>query len=146
MSLSPTPTILSANNKYRWLVFLIFGTMLLVGWVFMQFTELYIDDLEMLSQKSPEEAVNKSALLLVFISMGAGFPAVGIGAYFTYQGNLIRIAQQFPLPGVRVIVDTPIIVGSSATLRGYLLMAGGAMLVIVGLILPLIAWWFIESF
>ena len=145
MSSSPTPTILSANNKYRWLVFLILGAMLLVGWVFMQLTDSYIGELQQLSQKSPEQAMSKSAFLFVFIAMAAGFPAVGIGAYFIYQGNQIRIAQQIPLPGARVMMDTPIIEGPRATLRGQLLIAGGGLVVIVGLLLPLLAWWVTET-
>ena len=145
-TMSSSPKILSASKKYRWLVLLIFLGMILLGLVFMQLTESYIQELKQLSQDSPRQAMNKSAFLLVFIAMAAGFPAVGIGAYFIYQGNQIRVTRQFPSPGTRVIVDTPIIEGSPAILRGHLLMVGGGLVIVSGLALPIIAWWVTENF
>ncbi len=135
-----------SSSKYRWLILIMLAAMLILGWVFLQFTESYIQGLKELSQESPEQALNKSLFLLVFIAMAAGFPAVGIGAYFLYQGNQIRVAQKFPTTGSRVTIDTPIIEGPRAILRGQLLMAGGGLVIISGLALPLVAWWISENF
>ena len=146
MSTSTSPKILKANKKYRWLIILLFIAMVLLGLIFLQLTESYIQELRELSQESPEQAINKTAFLLLFISMMAGFPVVGMGTYLIYHGNQIRVSRQFPSPGTRVIVDTPIIEGSRATLRGNLLMVFGGLVVISGLALPIVAWWLTESF
>ena len=145
MSTPSATKIMRSSKKYRWLIIVIFFAMLLLGLIFLQLTELYIEDLRELSQKSPEQAMNKSFFLLVFISMMAGFPAVGMGTYLIYQGNQIRITRQFPSPGTRVIIDTPIIEGPRAIMRGNLLMVGGGLVVISGLALPIVAWWLTEN-
>lgn len=137
--------VMTASKKYRWLIIILFFAMLLLGVVFLQLTESYIEDLRELSQKSPDQAMDKTAFLLVFISMMAGFPAVGMGTYLIYNGNQIRTSRQFPSPGTRVSVDTPIVEGPRAVLRGRLLMVCGGLIVISGLALPIVAWWLTEN-
>ena len=146
MMSTPSPQkVMTASKKYRWLIIILFFVMLLLGLVFLQLTESYIEELRELSQRSPEQAMNKTAFLLVFISMMAGFPAIGMGTYLIYNGNQIRITRQFPSPGTRVIVDTPVLEGSRASLRGQLLMICGGLIVVSGLALPVVAWWLTES-
>ncbi len=144
--MSSSPKILRASTKYRWLIMVIFLAMVLLGWLFLQMTQTYIQDLKQLSQHAPEQALNKSSFLLVFISMMAGFPAVGIGTYFLYQGNQIRRARQYPSPGTRVLKDTPVLEGTPAIMRGQLIMGLGGFVVVSGLGLPLVALWLMDSF
>ncbi len=146
MTMLSLPKIHPANKKYRLVVLLLFFGMVVLGVVFIQLTESYIQELKQLSQESPQQAINKSAFLLVFIAMMAGFPAIGIGTHLLYHGNQIRLSQQFPSPGSRVIVDTPIVEGPRAVLRGQLLMCGGGLVIISGLVLPIVAWLMTQNF
>ena len=141
-----SPKILAANSRYRWIVLVILFLMVLLGLLFLQLTETYIEELKRLSQDAPQQALDKSAFLFVFVSMAAGVPAIGIGAYFLYQGYRIRVTQQCPLPDSRVIVDTPIIEGPRAIMRGHILMICGGFIIISGLALPIIAWRLTETF
>ncbi|GJL63623.1 MAG: hypothetical protein NPIRA04_22770 [Nitrospirales bacterium] len=133
------------NSKYRWIVLFILAGMILLGLVFLQFTESYIQELKSVSQEAPQEAFATSTFLLVGIAMVAGFPAIGIGTYLLYQGNQIRVAQSFRTPGSRVMVDPPIAKRSSARMRGEALMVCGGLVIMSGLGLPILAWWLAEN-
>jgi len=133
------------NSKYRWLVLFIFVGMIILGVVFLQFTESYIQELKSVSQEAQQEPFDTSTFLFVFIAMAAGFPAIGIGTYLLYQGNQFRVAPPFPSLGSRVMVDTPIMKSSSVRMRGHALMVGGSLVILSGLGLPILAWWLAEN-
>ncbi len=145
MEQSSSQPIGSASRTYGWLFVLVVLAMLALGWAFMEFSNSYIHELKQLSQSPPEQAFNASTFFLVVLAMVAGFPAVGIGTYVTYQGNQIRQAQQIPLPVSRVREGTQMMKGPRALLRGRLLILCGGLLILSGLVLPLIAWWASEN-
>ena len=87
-----------------------------------------------------------TGLLLLGITMLAGLPAVGMGTYIAYLGNRIRVTGQIPPPGTRVIVDTHVIKGTPAKVRGAICMVLGGLVIVCGLGLPIVAWRLIQTF
>ena len=77
--------------------------------------------------------------------MAAGFPSIGMGTYLLYLGNQIRVTEQFSSPRSRIVVDSPIKKGFSARVRAQVLMVCGSLVIMSGLGLPLLAWWFAEN-
>jgi len=123
-----------------------FVGMILLGLVFLQLTESYVQELKSVSpQVSPQEAFNKSTFLFVFIAMAAGFPAIGMGTYLLYHGNQIRVTPKIPSSGTRTIVDMPVTKDLSAMVRGQALMVCGGLVIMSGLGFPILAWWLAEN-
>ena len=137
---SSSPPVMRTDKKYRMMViFLLLGAVA-IGIGLILFTNTYIHELEQVAQHAPEEALMNTSLLLLGITMLAGLPAVGIGTYVIYLGHRIRITEQIPPPGTRVVVDTTVIKGKAARVRGIVLMVLGGLVILCGLGLPIVFW------
>jgi hypothetical protein len=66
----------------------------------------------------PEKLSYRAGLLCFFTSVMGSAPLFGVSAYlWSLGGRMIRI-QRFPLPGHRVVRETPILEGRAALARG----------------------------
>jgi hypothetical protein len=77
---------------------------------------------------------------LLVVTMLAGLPAVGMGAYVMYIGSRIRVTQQWPPAGMGFRAEAPVMLGDRATLVGVGVMVLGCVLVVCGFTLPVVAW------
>ncbi len=119
--------------------------MLLLGVVFLQLTESYLQDSKPSSQESPPEVFGRSTILVVFIAMAAGFPAIGIGTYLLYNGTQIQATQKYALSKAQMRDDFPSRKDSRSSLKGQALMISGGIIIMSGLSLPILAWWLAEN-
>ncbi|HSO08051.1 MAG TPA: hypothetical protein VLW45_12485 [Pelomicrobium sp.] len=81
-----------------------------------------------LKRQPPAEALR----ILQWLALAAFVPMIPFG-YFTWrQGQRILAGGQFPPPGTRVIVDTPIVTGREARARGVALKTTAVLLAVLG--------------
>ncbi|WP_447968450.1 hypothetical protein [Nitrospira sp. M1] len=143
--MSSSSQVSSIKKPYHWLVPLLFIGMLLLGVVFLQLTESYLQDSKPSSQESPPEVFGRSTILVVFIAMAAGFPAIGIGTYLLYNGTQIQATQKYALSKAQMRDDFPSRKDSRSSLKGQALMISGGIIIMSGLSLPILAWWLAEN-
>ena len=141
-----SPTVMRSDKKYRMMVILLLLGMVGIGIGLILFTNTYIHELERVAQQAPEQARRNTSLLLLGMTMLAGLPAVGIGTYVIYLGHRIRITEQIPPPDTRVVVDTTVITGKVARVRGLILMGLGGVVILCGIGLPIVFWKLMQTF
>lgn len=144
--MNPPTTVIRSNKKYRIIMITLLLGLVVLGIGLIVFTNSYIQELEHIAQQAPDQALRDTGLLLLGITMLAGLPAVGIGAYLGYLGNQVLSTGQFPPPGTRVIVDTHVVQGFPAKVRGVLVMVLGSLVILCGLGLPIVVWRLIQTF
>ncbi|GJL56759.1 MAG: hypothetical protein NPIRA02_38910 [Nitrospirales bacterium] len=143
--MSSSSQVLSTKKLYRWLVPLLFIGTILLGVVFLQFTESYLQELKPSSLEPPSEALGRFSILVVFIAMAAGFPAIGIGTYMLYHGTQIQATQKYASSQSQVRDDFSRRKDARSSLKGQALMVSGGVVIIGGLSLPIVAWWLVEN-
>ena len=85
--------------------------------------------------------------LRILIILTAGFgpiPLVAFSVYLWSFGCKVSNYQRFPLPGQRVIRDTPILEGQAALMRGRVLKTLAVFLAVAGIMLCFVFWWLIS--
>jgi hypothetical protein len=85
--------------------------------------------------------------LRILIVLTAGFGAITLFAFSVYLwsfGCKVSNYQRFPLPGQRVIRDTPILEGQAALMRGRVLKTLAVFLAVAGIMLCFVFWWLIS--
>lgn len=112
----------------------------LFGGALVYFTLEYLSSVTQENAAPTPETIQQIGLLFLVITMMAGFPAVGMGAYVMYIGTRIRATGQWPPAGMGFRSKTPVVLGARTNLVGYGTMGLGGILVIVGLMLPLLGW------
>lgn len=83
------------------------------------------------------------AQLLTAFAWAVGSVCVAItwlAASLWRSGIAIRRAAQWPLPGSRVVRDTPVLRGEPAVSRGRLMQVAGAVLFLCGACIAVVAW------
>ena len=129
------------NKKYRILLVTMLVALVVLGVGLIVFTQSFLQAIKPSAQQSPEQARINTDLLLLGITMLAGLPAIGIGTYLAYSGNQIRTTSPIPQTETGRVVDAQIIKGTSAKMKGILLMVSGSLIIACGLVLPVVAWW-----
>jgi len=120
--------IILADKKYRKKIFIIYFISValgaaLIGWG-LPWVKGHIQGL------APESALNNLIMLVRFMFLSI----VPIGFYILSHGRKILIHKQFPPPGTKVIIDTRVIEGEKALIRGRLIIAIAGCLIAVCLI------------
>ncbi len=85
-------------------------------------------------------------LIFFAVTIMAGFPAVGMGAYVMYLGSRIRATGQWPPEEMGFQSKVPVELGVRTNLVGFGTMGLGGILTIVGLSLPLLGWRIMDLF
>ena len=114
------------------------GTLTLFGGALAYFTTQYLSQITQPDVPSIPATVEHIGLLFLVVTMLAGIPAVGMGAYVMYIGSRIRATRQWPPAGLGFREKNPVLLGHRATLIGVLVMGLGLVLVVTGLGLPLL--------
>lgn len=124
-------------NRPLLLVMLV--TLIIFGGGLVYFTMEYLSQVS--KPDIPIDAMgHQIGMWLLVVTMLAGMPAVGMGAYVMYIGSRIRVTQQWPPAGMGFRAEVPVMLGDRATLVGAGVMVLGCVLVVCGLTLPVVAW------
>ncbi len=116
------------------------GILALFGAALIYFTMEYLSSVTQGDTPSTPATIHQSGLIFLVVTMMAGFPAVGMGAYVMYIGSRIRATGQWPPAGMGFQLKSSVTLGSRADLVGFSTMGLGGILTIVGLCLPLLGW------
>lgn len=132
------PERLKKTNRTLLLIMLV--TLAVFGGALVVFTMEYLEQVTQSTAPPTQDTIHQIGLLLLVVTMLAGMPAVGFGAYVMYIGSRIRVTQQWPPSGMGFRAEAPVMFGDRATLVGAVVMGLGFVLVVFGLTLPLIGW------
>lgn len=115
-------------------------TLIIFGGALIYFTMEYLSQMTKPDLPSIDAMGHQIEMWLLVVTMLAGMPAVGMGAYVMYIGSRIRVTQQWPPAGTGFRAEAPVRLGDRAGLVGSGVMGLGFVLVVCGVILPVVAW------
>jgi hypothetical protein len=127
----------SANRP---LLLVMIVTLAIFGGALIYFTMEFLSHVTPTDSPPTETMGHQIGMWLLVVSMLAGMPAVGMGAYVMYLGSRIRVTQQWPPAGMGFQTKTPVRLDDRATLVGAVVMGLGFVLVVCGLALPVVGW------
>lgn len=93
----------------------------------------------------PAETARRARLALFVAVLILCAPLIALSLYLWLLGARVLRAQRFPPPGFRVIHDTPVIDGSSATTRGQVIQILAVCLGVSGAVFALFFIWFAQT-
>ena len=130
---------MKSSNRPLLIVMII--TMVIFGGALIYFTMEYLSQVTQPDNRpSAEVTSHQIEMWILVVTMLAGMPAVGFGAYVMYIGSRIRATQQWPPSGMGFRAEAPVLMGDRAVLLGAVVMGLGFVLVVCGLILPVVGW------
>jgi hypothetical protein len=129
---------MKSSNRPLLLVMLV--TLIIFGGALVYFTMEYLSQVTKPDIPSIDSMGHQIGMWLLVVTMLAGLPAVGMGAYVMYIGSRIRVTQQWPPAGMGFRAEAPVMLGDRATLVGVGVMVLGCVLVVCGFTLPVVAW------
>ncbi|GJL60410.1 MAG: hypothetical protein NPIRA03_32670 [Nitrospirales bacterium] len=132
--------MLKSSNRPILLVLLV--TLLVFGGALIYFTMEYLSQVTKADFSSFKTMEHQIGMWLLVVTMLAGMPAVGMGAYVMYIGSRILETQQWPPAGMGFRAEAPVMLGDRATFVGWGVMGLGFVLVLCGLMLPVVGWKF----
>ena len=112
----------------------------LFGGALIYFTMEYLSAVTQNDAPPTPEIIHQIGLLFLAVTMMAGMPAVGMGAYVMYIGSRIRATGQWPPAGMGFQSKSPAILGARTNLVSISTMGLGGILILAGLLLPLLGW------
>lgn len=130
--------MMKSSNRPLLLVMIV--TLAIFGGALMYFTMEFLSQVTRPDSPPTEAMSHQIGMLLLVVTMLAGMPAVGMGAYVMYLGSRIRVTKQWPPAGMGFRAEAPVMLGDRSTLLGALVMGLGFLLVVCGLALPFVAW------
>ncbi|MDH4359239.1 MAG: hypothetical protein OEW33_00670 [Nitrospirota bacterium] len=131
--------MMKSSNRPLLIVMII--TMVIFGGALIYFTMEYLAQVTQPGNSpSAEVTSHQIGMWILVVTMLAGMPAVGFGAYVMYVGSRIRATQQWPPSGMGFRAKAPVLLGDRALLLGAVVMGLGFVLVVCGLILPVVGW------
>lgn len=128
------------KSSNRSLILVLLVTLTMFGGALIYFTMEYFSQVTKPGSSSMESMGHQIEMLLLVVTMLAGMPAVGMGAYVMYLGSRIRVTQQWPPAGMGFRTVAPVMLGERGMLVGVVVMGLGFVLVLCGLALPVVGW------
>ncbi len=128
------------NTSKRTLLGGLLAILAVCGGMFIYFTMEYLSSVTQSDTPVTPEIVRQIKFLILAVTMMAGMPAVGMGAYVMYIGTKIRATGQWPPAGMGFQSQTAIMLGRHSNLVGISTMGLGAVLILAGLFLPVLGW------
>ncbi|MGV7229284.1 MAG: hypothetical protein ACQ9IQ_11545 [Nitrospirales bacterium] len=128
------------KSSPKTLVLMMLVTLTIFGGALIYFTMEYLASVTGSNAPLTPETIHQIGFMLLVVTMMAGFPAVGMGAYVMYIGSRIRATGQWPPAGMGFQSKAPVMLGARANLVAFSTMALGGILVLTGLCLPLLGW------
>lgn len=128
------------KSSNRPLLLVIIVTLAIFGGALIYFAMEFLSQVTRPDRPPTEVTGHQIGMLLLVVTMLAGMPAVGMGAYVMYLGSRIRVTQQWPPAGMGFRAEAPVMLGNRGTFLGAVVMGLGFLLVVCGLTLPFVAW------
>ena len=128
------------NSSKTTLLVSMLVTLAFFGGALIYFTMEYLSSMTQGDAPPTSETIQQIGLIFLVVTMTAGFPAVGMGAYVMYIGSRIRATGEWPPAGMGFQSKSSILLGSRTNLVGFSTMGLGGILVLAGLFLPLLGW------
>jgi hypothetical protein len=128
------------TSSPKTLVLMMLVTLMIFGGALIYFTMEYLSSVTGSNAPPTPETIHQIGFMLLVVTMMAGFPAVGMGAYVMYIGSRIRATGQWPPAGMGFQSKAPVMLGARANLVAFSTMGLGGILVMTGLFLPLLGW------
>lgn len=129
---SEDEAIIHADKKLRrWMLILVI-VLAAAGWLLLRLIHDYVSALEAIAENDLQGALTESIALA---KVGAAFFVAGtllVSGYFLWLGIRIFKADQYPLPGMRVIRDKKIVTGNRAKARAGVAVALAMVILIAG--------------
>lgn len=126
-----------SDPKLRVVALVVVGTALVLGvalWVVLQ---------RWFAALAHLPAADAQALLLMAFAWAFGsicFAVLWLGVSFLRAGTRVRRVALWPLPGTRVIRDTPVLRGDAAVARGRLMQVAAVALFLCAAAIGVVAW------
>ena len=89
----------------------------------------------------PAETARRAKLAVYVSAFILSAPVIAFAIYLWLLGARVLRAQQFPPPGFRVILDTPVVGGQGAVTRGHAMQILAVFLGLSAALLWLFLWW-----
>ena len=124
----------------RTLLVIMLGTMTVFGGALLYFSLEYLESVTELTRQPSQDSIHHVGLLMIAVTVLAGMPVVGFGAYVMYLGSRIRMTRQWPPAGMGFQSIAPNMLGDRAGWIGLLVMGLGLALILTGLGLPIVGW------
>jgi hypothetical protein len=128
------------KSSQKTLLVMLLITLTIFGGALIYFTMEYLSSVTQGNAPPTSETIHQIGLMLMVVTMMAGLPAVGMGAYVMYIGSSIRATGQWPPAGMGFQSKTPVMLGTRTNLVAFSTMGLGGILVMTGLFLPLLGW------
>ena len=128
------------NSSKKIVLLTMLGVLAFFGGALIYFTMEYLSSVTQGDALPTAETIHQIGLLLLVVTMMAGIPAVGMGAYVMYIGSRIHATGQWPPAGMGFQSKAPVMLGARANLVAFSTMGLGGILVMTGLFLPLLGW------
>jgi hypothetical protein len=128
------------KSSPKTLLVMLLVTLTIFGGALIYFTMEYLSSVTGSNAPPTPETIHQIGFMLLVVTMMAGFPAVGMGAYVMYIGSRIRATGQWPPAGMGFESKAPVMLGARANLVAFSTMGLGGILVMTGLCLPLLGW------
>ena len=128
------------NSSKKTLMVSLLTILALLGGAFIYFTMEYLSSVTQGDAPPTPEIIHQIGFMFLAVTMMAGMPAVGMGAYVMYIGTRIRATGQWPPAGMGFQSKSPVMLGARTNLVSYSAMGLGGILVLTGMFLPLLGW------
>ena len=121
------------NSSQKILMSSLLVILALFGGALIYFTMEYVSSVTSGDAPLTPETIHQIGFIFLAVTMMAGMPAVGMGAYVMYVGARIRATGQWPPAGTGFQSKSPIVLGARTNLIGISTMGLGGILVLAGL-------------
>ncbi len=128
------------KSSQKTLLVMMLVTLTIFGGALIYFTMEYLSSVTQGDVPPTPETIHQIGLMLLVVTMMAGLPTVGMGAYVMYIGSRIRATGQWLPAGMGFQSKAPVMLGDRANLVAFSTMGLGGILVMTGLFLPLLGW------
>jgi len=128
------------NSPKKTLLLGMLVTLAFFGGALIYFTLEYLSSVTQGDAPPTPQTIHQIGFMFLAVTMMAGFPAVGMGAYVMYVGSRIRATGQWPPAGMGFQSKSPVMLGVRSNLVAFSTMGLGGILVMTGLFLPLLGW------
>ena len=112
----------------------------IAGFFLILVIQSYRSELHQWLLSDPGKPVHRLKILIILVAAFGAIPLFSFSVYLWILGCKVSSFQRFPLPGQRVIRDTPILEGQSAMARANFLKTLAVFLAAAGVILCFVFW------
>ena len=124
--------IIRADAKHRRRILLILAVCVPAGLLLLWLIQSRCNAIEALAEEDLPAAIESTLELVTIVAWIGGVGFVAISVWFWRMARAVRRAGQFPLPGAKVIKDTPIRRGRRAKWFGDALLLNAVAFFVIG--------------